>query len=44
MKKILGTIVIILVNTDSMCNLKCSIPKKIPIVFNNGSNYGYHLS
>ena len=25
-------------------NLKYSVPKKIPIVFHNGSNYDYHLS
>ena len=25
------------------CNLKYSVPKKIPIVFHNGSNYDYHL-
>ena len=27
----------------SICNLKYSVPKKIPIVFHNGSNYGYHF-
>ena len=27
----------------SICNLKNSVPKKIPIVFHNGSNYDYHL-
>ena len=27
----------------SICNSKYSIPKKIPIVFNNGSNYDYHF-
>ena len=27
----------------SISNLKCSVPKKIPIVFYNGSNYGYHF-
>ena len=26
-----------------ICNLKYSIPKKIPIVFHNGSNYDYHF-
>ena len=26
----------------SICNLKCSVPKKIPIVFNNRSNNDYH--
>ena len=23
----------------SICNLKCILPKKIPVVFHNGSNY-----
>ena len=27
----------------SICNLKNSVPKKLPIVFHNGSNYDYHL-
>ena len=27
----------------SMCNLKYIVPKKIPIVFHNGSNYDYHF-
>ena len=27
----------------SICNLKFSVPKKIPIVFHNGSNYDYHF-
>ena len=27
----------------SICNLKNSVPKKIPIVFYNGSNYDYHF-
>ena len=27
----------------SICNLKYSIPNKIPMVFHNGSNYNYHL-
>ena len=27
----------------SICNLKYNVPKKIPIVFHNGSNYDYHL-
>ena len=27
----------------SICNLKYSVPKKIPIAFYNGSNYGYHF-
>ena len=26
-----------------ICNLKCSLPKKISIVFQNGSNYDYHF-
>ena len=25
------------------CNLKYSVPRKIPIVFHNGSNYEYHF-
>ena len=28
---------------DSTCNLKHSVPKKIPIVCNNGSNYDYYF-
>ena len=27
----------------SICNLKYSLPKKIPLVFHNGSNYDYHF-
>ena len=27
----------------TICNLKYSVPKKIPIVFHNGSNYDYHF-
>ena len=27
----------------SECNLKYSVPKEIPIVFHNGSNYDYHF-
>ena len=27
----------------SICNLKYSVPNKIPIVFHNGSNYDYHF-
>ena len=27
----------------SICNLKYCVPKKIPIVFHNGSNYDYHF-
>ena len=26
---------------NSICNLKYSVPKKIPAVFHNGSNYDY---
>ena len=26
-----------------MCDLKYSVPKKIPIAFHNGSNYDYHF-
>ena len=28
---------------NSICNLKYSVPKKIPIVFHNRSNYDYHF-
>ena len=28
---------------QSICNLKYSIPKNIPIVFYNRSNYDYHF-
>ena len=27
----------------SICNLKYSVPKGIPTVFHNGSNYDYHF-
>ena len=27
----------------SICNLKYSVTKKIPIAFHNGSNYDYHF-
>ena len=27
----------------SICDLKYNVPKKIPIVFHNGSNYDYHF-
>ena len=27
----------------SICNLKYSVPKKIPIVFHDGSKYDYHF-
>ena len=26
-----------------ICNLNYSVPKKIPVVFHNGSNYDYHF-
>ena len=45
----LEIIVIIQGNTEmlrilhSICNLKYSVPKEIPIVFHNGSNYDYHI-
>ena len=29
--------------THSICNLKYSVPKKMHIVFHNGSNYDYHF-
>ena len=29
---------------NGTCNLKYSVPKKIPIVFHNGSNYDYHFN
>ena len=28
---------------NSICNLRYSVPKKIPIVFHNESNYDYHF-
>ena len=28
----------------SICNLKYSVPKKVPLVFHNGSNYDYHFA
>ena len=28
---------------NNICNLRYNIPKKIPIVFNNGSTYDYHF-
>ena len=28
---------------NGICNLKYSVPKKILIVFHNGSNYDYHF-
>ena len=28
----------------SICNLKYSVPKKVPVVFHNGSNYDYHFT
>ena len=27
----------------SICNLKYSLPKKVPTVFHNGSSYDYHF-
>ena len=30
-------------SAHSTCNLKYSVPKEIPIVFHNGSNYDYHF-
>ena len=27
----------------SICNLKYSVPKKIPIAVHNGTNYDYHF-
>ena len=27
----------------SICNSKCSVPKRISIVFHNSSNHDYHL-
>ena len=43
----LGTIVMIQGNIEMLHitsnNLKYSIPKEIPIVFHNGSNYDYHF-
>ena len=27
----------------SICNLRYSVPKEIPIIFHNGSNYDYHF-
>ena len=27
----------------SICNLKYSVPKKVPIDFHNGSNYDFHF-
>ena len=29
--------------THSICNLKCSVPEKFPIVFHSGSNYNYNF-
>ena len=26
-----------------ICNLKCNVPKSIPLIFYNGSNYDYHF-
>ena len=27
----------------NICNLRCKVPKEIPVVFHNGSTYGYHF-
>ena len=27
----------------TICNLKYSVPEKIPVAFHNGSNYDYHF-
>ena len=43
----LGTIVIRREYRDAahrICNLKCNVPKEIPIVFHNGPNYDYHFT
>ena len=29
--------------SHSICNLKYCVPKNVPIVFNNGSNYDFHF-
>ena len=29
---------------NSICNLKYSVPKKVSMVFHNGSNYDYHIT
>ena len=34
---------IIVIAAHSICNLKYSVPEKVPITFHNGSNYDYHL-
>ena len=31
------------IEKSALARLKYSIPKKIPIGFHNGSNYGYHF-
>ena len=31
------------VAAHNICNLKYRIPKTIPVVFNNGSNYDHHI-
>ena len=33
---------IIVIAAHSICNLKYSVPKNVPITFHNGSNYDYH--
>ena len=27
----------------SFCNLRSNVPKEVPVVFHNGSNYDYHV-
>ena len=34
---------IIIIPAQSLYSLKYSVPKEIPIVFHNGSNYDYHF-
>ena len=29
--------------SHGICNVKYSVPKKVPIVFHNGYNYDYHF-
>ena len=42
----IGTIVVVQGNIEVLhkaCNLECSVPKKIPVVFHYGSSYDYHF-